>query len=189
MTRPRTSWIGKVTRPPNTIVESTLGFSLGDQPGLNADRRRNAPIAQSIRDRIPACRRVADPKLLGRITVEAPRDQITSRGFGVFSSKGFSIELLGGGVGFEDLRDQARIRAIALFGNLDPELTREVARSLGKAEAFVLHHKGDDIAAGLAAETMEHFAIRADVKGRGLLVVKGTEPFPIAARLSKFDIA
>jgi hypothetical protein len=73
--------------------------------------------------------------------------------------------------------------------DLDPHLAAQGAHRLGEGEVLHLHQERDGVAALLAAEAVEAAAIRADVEGRGLFVVEGTEAFVVGTRLLQRDEA
>ena len=62
----------------------------------------------------------------------------------------------------------------------DPRLT-PILSALGEGEVVDLHDEVDGVAAILAAEAVVEPLGRADVEGRGLLVVEGAQALEVAA--------
>src|SRR5690606_5381911 len=60
--------------------------------------------------------------------------------------------------------------------------------SLGKAQPLAAHKEGEDIAARLTTETVEHLLIRGDGKGRGSFLVERTQADIVLARPAKRDV-
>ncbi len=165
------------------------GFPLREQTGLNSDVALDAIRPEFVRNGIPARGCKSDIELVRARAIEAAGNEIVARDLSFGCAQRFAIETLREPVGFEDSGCRPGVSAISIFGDLDSEFPGEGARRLGKGEAIVLHQEGDDVAAFLASEAMEDLSVWIDVEGGGFLVVKGTEPLPVATGLLQFNVA
>src|SRR5439155_5419582 len=72
---------------------------------------------------------------------------------------------------------------LALFRHRDAELLRQHPHRFGKCDLFVQFQKLEDIAAGVAPETMEEALFLIDCKRGRFLGMEGTQPLELHARL------
>lgn len=69
----------------------------------------------------------------------------------------------------------------AFFDNRNPNARGKFAHGCRKIDMLVFHHEAKDAAANAAAKTVKRLPLRADMKRRGLFLMKRTERFEIRA--------
>src|SRR5919197_1030789 len=74
------------------------------------------------------------------------------------------------------------------FRQAHPIARRQEAHGLWKRHVFVLHQKTEDIAAGVAAKAIKKPLGGAYRERRGLLLMKGAQPFGIGASPLELDV-
>src|SRR4051794_21579959 len=171
---------GVADRPEQPAAEPVVvaALALCHEAGRNELGVGELLLAQVLVESLSVTRGEAEAEVLGGVLVEAAFVEELPRGDSVGA-----VEALGVERGRQPVRlDQPATRSavtarpvIALDApELDAGAVGEVLDRLRERETVVLHHEGDDVAT-LAAPEAHVTAAWTDVKGRRLLVVKGTQ--------------
>ncbi|NCL73462.1 hypothetical protein AIIKEEIJ_00899 [Rhodococcus sp. YH1] len=150
------------------------------QPGGLELGELEATGEQVLGEGIPAVGGVTAPEHLGRGLVEAALGQVVPRRLRAGRTQLLGVELLRGRVGGDEPGAGApvalhrRTAALVVEGVADP--VGELLDGLDEADVLDLLQERVHVAALAAAEAVEVTVVGADVEGRGLLVVEGTQP-------------
>ena len=143
---------------------------------------------------VPAGRAVADAEVRGRGLVEAALGEELAADLGLGAVQLLDVEL-GGGLVRLDQPDAlaaagwAGVVAALLVPQGDAGLGGQPLDRLREGEVVDLHDEVEGVAALLAAEAVEQALARADLEGRGLLVVEGAEALEVAAaRVAQLEV-
>ena len=141
---------------------------------------REAFGAQVARQRIPRGRSIADPEMLTHRLVETALSQERAPPVSLLAAQLLAVELFGRAMSVQEPLALARLlrahpRPALLVVEGDPRLLREHLHGLGERQVVDLLHKGDDVTALTAPETVEHAQVGAHVEGGRALVMEGTQ--------------
>jgi hypothetical protein len=153
-----------------------------------------ALAAQEAGEVVPALGAVADGEVRGRGLVEAALGEELAAGVGLRAGGQLLHVPVGGDLVGLDQADALAalvggVVAALLVAQGDAGLGGQALDRLREGEVVDLHHERDGVAALLAAEAVEETLARADLEGRRLLVMEGTQALEVAtARVAQLEV-
>ena len=139
----------------------------------------------------PAPGRCAQAEMPDHVVADAAVVEVFQRLRAVGRIQGFVIEFCGldqRGIEPVAILFRPRVLAALQFRYGHVRALGQVPDRLGEFHVLDVHHKGDDVAARVAAEAIEHLLFLIDGKRRGFLAVEGTEPPMLGALLLQRDV-